>query len=164
MPLVFRRLLCLLALSLSLSQTAPGQAQSPSSLPNSHPASEEAALRAVVDIYYSAYGKKDLAGGKDVTTVELGRALLTQGQRLYRQGNYTAARKIHELAIPVTRCREVRACRSSDGLAVALSSLCRALPPQFRIRPAPLDPSFIENAVVDAVAYLEAVIFRPCDA
>jgi tetratricopeptide (TPR) repeat protein len=62
MPLVFRRLLCLLALGLSLSQTAPWQSQSPSSVPNSHQDQEEAALRAVVDKYFFAYGKKDLAG------------------------------------------------------------------------------------------------------
>jgi CHAT domain-containing protein/tetratricopeptide (TPR) repeat protein len=62
MPLVFRRLFCLLALSLSFSQTALGQSQSPSSLPDSHPSLEEAALRAVIDKYFSAFGKKDLAG------------------------------------------------------------------------------------------------------
>jgi tetratricopeptide (TPR) repeat protein len=62
MPFGFLRLLCLLVLSWSFSTPAWGQSQSPSSVPKPHPSQEEAALRAVVERYFAAYGKKDLAG------------------------------------------------------------------------------------------------------
>jgi CHAT domain-containing protein/tetratricopeptide (TPR) repeat protein len=42
-----------------------------------------------------------LAEEKELVTVELGRALITQGQRLHRQGSYTEARRIYALAMEI---------------------------------------------------------------
>src|SRR5215470_7505848 len=57
MPFALRMSLCLLTLGLNLSGHALALPQSTSSAP-----SEEASLRIVVEEYFSAYGKKDLAG------------------------------------------------------------------------------------------------------
>src|SRR5215813_7463136 len=57
MSFAFRMSLCLLTLGLNLSGPAPALPQSTSSAPL-----EEASLRVVVEKYFSAYGKRDLAG------------------------------------------------------------------------------------------------------
>ena len=57
MSFALRMSVCLLTLGLNLSGPALAWPQSTSSAPF-----EEASLRVVVDEYFSAYGKKDLAG------------------------------------------------------------------------------------------------------
>ena len=57
MSFAFRMSLCLLTLGLNFSAPALALPQSTSSTPF-----EEASLRVVVEEYFSAYGKKDLAG------------------------------------------------------------------------------------------------------
>jgi CHAT domain-containing protein/tetratricopeptide (TPR) repeat protein len=84
MPLVFLRSLGLLALSLSLSHSALGKFQSPSSVSNSHPSPDESAISALVDKYFSAYGKKDLAGVVALWS-EKSPDLATNKQRLQQQ-------------------------------------------------------------------------------
>ncbi|MGH9899348.1 MAG: tetratricopeptide repeat protein, partial [Pyrinomonadaceae bacterium] len=64
--------------------------------------SEEELAAALVEAKTDVERKTMLESAKDLVTVELGKALFSQGRRLYEQGNYPKALIIYQLALDMS--------------------------------------------------------------
>jgi CHAT domain-containing protein/Tfp pilus assembly protein PilF len=118
MPFVLRRSLCLLALSLSLSNPALAQSQPSSSLPES-PRSSVDDFAALLAAAKDNRERHDLLEQKkELKTAELQRALLKQGQQLNEQRKFVSGVELLEFAQALSESLGDR-----TGVALALRNI-----------------------------------------